>query len=118
MNLAMTTKQILVAAKGEINLQNKPDQGVTSPKEINFYTVFSHPDPKDDPTPAVGGTGGQPSLTIAQSGANVTVSWTATGFTLESTSTLGGAWTPVTTAGNSYNTAASGTRQFYRLHKP
>lgn len=55
MSVAMTTKQICIAAKGEINLQNKPELGVTSPKEINFYTVISHPDPKDDPTAPVGG---------------------------------------------------------------
>ena len=52
MSLAMTTKQLLVAAKGEINLENNPAAGANSPGEINFYTVISHPDPKDDPTPA------------------------------------------------------------------
>ncbi len=55
MSVAMTTKQILVAAKGEINLQNQPAQGANSPREINFYTVISHPAPADDPTPPVGG---------------------------------------------------------------
>lgn len=54
MSVAMTTKQILVAAKGEINLQNQPAQGANSPgNEINFYTIFTHPDPQDDPTPPV-----------------------------------------------------------------
>lgn len=56
MSVAMTTKEICIAAKGEINLQNKPEQGVNSPREINFYTVISHPDPKDDPTPPAGVT--------------------------------------------------------------
>jgi len=56
MSVAMTTKQILVAAKGEINLQNQPEQGANSTKEINFYTVISHPAPKDDTTPAAGGS--------------------------------------------------------------
>jgi hypothetical protein len=56
MSVAMTTKEILVAAKGEINLQNQPDQGANSTKEVNFYTVISHPAPKDDPTPAAGGS--------------------------------------------------------------
>ena len=51
MSVAMTTKQICIAAKGEINLQNKPELGADSPTQINFYTVLGHPDPKDDPTP-------------------------------------------------------------------
>lgn len=55
MSVAMTTKQILIAAKGEINLQNKPELGVNSVKELNFYTVISHPSPKEDPTTPVGG---------------------------------------------------------------
>ncbi|MBI2926530.1 MAG: hypothetical protein HYY24_12615 [Verrucomicrobia bacterium] len=62
MSVAMTTKQICIAAKGEINLENKPELGaVINPltglpqSEINFYTVFTHPDPQDDPTPPVGG---------------------------------------------------------------
>jgi hypothetical protein len=36
MSVATTTKQILVAAKGEISLQNQPAQGANSPREINF----------------------------------------------------------------------------------
>ena len=52
MAVAMTTRQILVAAKGEINLSNKPEQGANSPTELNFFTVVSHPAPADDPTPS------------------------------------------------------------------
>lgn len=52
MSVAMTTRQVLVAAKGEINLSNKPDQGANSPTELNFFTVVSHPAPADDPTPS------------------------------------------------------------------
>jgi hypothetical protein len=55
--VAMTTKQICIGAKGEINLQNKPALGASvnantgGPlKEVNFYTVFSHPAPANDPT--------------------------------------------------------------------
>jgi hypothetical protein len=47
---AMTTKEILVAAKGEINSDNFPENGSDTPVEVNFYTVLRHPDPKDDPT--------------------------------------------------------------------
>ena len=52
MAVAMTTRQILVAAKGEINLSNKPEQGANSPTELNFFTVVSHPAPAEDPTPS------------------------------------------------------------------
>lgn len=54
--VAMTTKQLMVAAKGEINSSNNPADGVDTPNETNFYTVLSHPDPQDDPTPPVEGT--------------------------------------------------------------
>ena len=57
MSVAMTTREIMIAAKGEINLSNNPAAGADSPGEINFYTVISHPDPMDDPTTPVGGGG-------------------------------------------------------------
>jgi len=50
-SVAMTTRAICVAAKGSINTDLQPDQGANTPSEVNFYTVISHPDPKDDPTP-------------------------------------------------------------------
>ncbi len=53
-SVAMTTRQICVAAKGEINLSNHPELGPDSPYAVNFYTVISHPDPQDDPTPPAG----------------------------------------------------------------
>lgn len=68
MSVAMTTKQILVAAKGEINLNNQPNLGADSANEVNFYTVFTHPDPKEDPTPAAGG--GEIELAIVKAGPN------------------------------------------------
>lgn len=49
-SVAMTTNQICIGAKGDINLDNQPDQGRTSPWLVNLYTVISHPDPQDDPT--------------------------------------------------------------------
>ncbi len=52
--VAMTTREILIAAKGEINSENDPTLGADTPTETNFYTVFAHPDPKDDPTPPIG----------------------------------------------------------------
>ncbi len=117
MSVAMTTKQILIAAKGEINLDNKPDLGANSATELNFYTVFSHPSPKDDPTPGVSSGGGQPTLTITRNGANAVISWTGSGFTLESTAKLGGTWTSVSTTGTSYTVNPGSGNLFYRLKK-
>ncbi|MGQ9650952.1 MAG: hypothetical protein ACUVXJ_12650 [Phycisphaerae bacterium] len=50
-SVAMTTRQICIAAKGEINLSNHPELGPDmAVYNANFYTVISHPDPQDDPT--------------------------------------------------------------------
>jgi hypothetical protein len=48
---SMTTKELLIAAKGLPNTLNMPGLGSDVPGETNFYTVISHPDPQDDPTP-------------------------------------------------------------------
>ena len=96
MTVAMTTKQIMIAAKGSINLQNKPDQGANSPKEVNFYTVISHPSPKDDPTPAVGSSGAAPRISVALSGGILTITSDPqpmpAGFVFEASDTLSGPW--------------------------
>ncbi len=55
-NVSMTTKQMLVAAKGEINSKNDGAADADVPAQTTFYTVLSHPDPQDDPTPPAGGT--------------------------------------------------------------
>jgi hypothetical protein len=55
---AMTTREICIAAKGEINSVNDPALGADTPTEVNLYTVFSHPDPKDDPTTPIEGPKG------------------------------------------------------------
>jgi hypothetical protein len=49
----MTTKEILIAAKGEVNRGNNPDDGVDTDPQTTLYTVFTHPDPQEDPTEAV-----------------------------------------------------------------
>ena len=119
MSVAMTTKQICVAAKGEINLQNKPELGKNSPKEVNFYTVFSHPSPKDDPTTPIGGFVNGPKLEIIVVGTTATLYWdnSFTGYTLESKASLSDAtWTTVGTANPTTQTVAGGAR-FYRLRK-
>jgi hypothetical protein len=51
----MTTRNICVAAKGEINSTNDPTLGTDTPTEVNFFTVFGHPDPQDDPSTPVTG---------------------------------------------------------------
>ncbi len=117
MTVAMTTKQICVAAKGEINYENRPEQGPNSPNEVNFYTVFSHPAPAEDPTTPVDG-GAAPSLSISRSGNNVTIGWApaATGWTLESALAVTGPWTAVGTQ-NPTTVAISSGNQFFRLRK-
>lgn len=95
MGVALTTKQILVAAKGEINLQNKPDQGVNSPREINFYTVITHPAPAEDPTPGVGG-GASVKVAVTRSGGNLTItsqpSPLPAGWVLQLAPSVSGPW--------------------------
>ncbi len=74
-SVSLTTKQILVAAKGEINRANNPAAGVDTPWQTTFYTVFSHPDPQDDPTPGVA-VGAKPIvISIAPAGNAITLTW-------------------------------------------
>lgn len=120
MTVAMTTKQILIAAKGEINRDNKPDEGANTPNEVNFYTVLSHPAPAEDPTTPVS-SGARPTLAVTQSGGNVTVSWSAAigGFTLQSATSLTSpvTWTPVTGVANNSATISAASAQYFRLVK-
>jgi hypothetical protein len=118
MSPAMTTRQICIAAKGEINLRNKPEQGTNSPTQINFYTVISHPAPVADPTTPVGGQA--PALSIQRSGTELTISWApaTAGFTLQETTSLpASSWSPGPT-GNPVNVPITGNAKYYRLIKP
>lgn len=59
-----------------------------------------------------------PELDVAVAGGNITISWTGSGFKLQSTDNVGdpASWTDVTgVTGTSYTAAASGNRRFYRL---
>lgn len=98
MSVALTTKQIVVAAKGEINLQNRPDQGANSTREINFYTVISHPQPKDDPTPAVGGGDVAPRIAVKVVNGQLSITSEPqplpAGFVFEVAPSVSGPWTP------------------------
>ncbi len=115
MSVAMTTRQICIAAKGEINLDNKPEEGPNSPREINFYTVLSHPDPAEDPTPPIGGP---LQLTITQiAPGKGKVTWTGSGGVLQTATKITGPWTDVQTTGQSYEFDMTEKAQFFRVRR-
>jgi hypothetical protein len=120
MSVAMTTREICIAAKGEINLENRPAQGANSPRELNFYTVFSHPNPQADPTPGAGGGGGQPTLAIEKAGpASIRLTWTGGSgpFIVQKKATLTDAnWTNVlTTPTQTALVPSDGAAGFFRV---
>jgi hypothetical protein len=125
MNVSMTTKQILIAAKGSINVNNEPNQGPTlnpttgAPlKELNFYTVFSQPNPQPDPTPPVPGITVQIN-SITVSGNNVVMTWTGgkAPYTVQQKAALTDAtWNDVQTTSNTTVTVPiSGATGFFRI---
>lgn len=100
MSVAMTTRQICIAAKGEINYANNPSAGPDSPREVNFFTVISHPSPANDPTAPVPSEQ-LPTLSITRNGNDIILSWTPAipGYALESSPSLKtGQWTPAGSA--------------------
>jgi hypothetical protein len=120
MSVAMTTRQICVAAKGEINYANKPELGPDSPTEVNFYTVFTHPNPADDPTPPVGGQ--SPTLTVTKGANNtITIAWApaTAGYKLYSKPSLSApTWTLVGTGTQNPATVTVGTgNQFFQVRQ-
>ncbi len=118
MSIAMTTRAICVAAKGEINLQNNPALGANSPGELNFYTVISHPDPKADPTTPVGGVSTLAFSAPTLSGNNLTLGWTG-GGRLQEANDITGPWTDVAgSPAGSLTVQTSGARKFYRVVAP
>jgi hypothetical protein len=96
-SVAMTTRSICIAGKGEINMANNVAAGPDTLPQTTFYTVFSHPCPKDDPTPPA-----TPPATrftgITRNGNMVTIRWSGgTGpFTVQKKATLSDAnWVDV-----------------------
>ena len=98
-SIAMTTRQICISAKGQVNSTNNPaggpdtpyaDSGFNTYGGIDFYTVLSHPAPVDAP---------KPQMKLAYSSPNSTISWLADDglFVLQSTSTVAvpASWTDV-----------------------
>jgi hypothetical protein len=117
MTVSMTTRQIMVAAKGELNLSNRPEEGANSPRQMNFYTVFAHPAPADDPTTPVGGPLRIASTTV--SGGDLTITWTGGvgPFQVQKKASLSDAsWGGVqTTANRTITVPASGGAGFFRI---
>lgn len=117
MTVAMTTRQICVAAKGEINLENKPANGATinpatgAPlREVNFYTVFSHPAPADDPT--AGAESATPAVAIRRNpDGTLTLTWTGT---LQGAENLGGPFQPENLGASPQTIPATAAQRFYR----
>lgn len=114
--VSMTTKQIMVAAKGEINSELKPENNIDTPKEVNFYVVITHPAPAEDPTPGIGGP--PPTLSVKRNGTTITISWpAATGWVLQATDSLSAPdWKDVGTANPAVITIGPGSK-FYRLKR-
>lgn len=115
--IAMTTRQICIAAKGTINSTNNPAGGPDSPTETALYTVINNP---AAPTSAA------PEITATQTAGGLILSWpvSAGTFTVQSTSTLAPpAWTPmavqppITQVGNTYQAtvAIGASARFFRL---
>jgi hypothetical protein len=80
---------------------------------VNFYTVFSHPAPKDDPTPPAGGTVDPTQLQISMQAGNIVINW-ATG-TLVSSPNVKGPYTAVPNASKPYTVPATGSATFYQV---
>ena len=59
-----------------------------------------------------------PTLSISGAAGALTITWEGNDFKLQSTSSLSGGWTDVTTTGNSYSTTPAGGSLFFRLFKP
>ena len=104
-----------------------PDPGMQgSISEFRIYNGVLHPD-EIAATYALGATQALTTsarMSVAQSGGNLVLSWplAAAGFTLQSSSSLTGAWTPVPApqiVGSSWQVTVpkSGSAQFYRLSR-
>ena len=99
-SVAITTKQILVAAKGKVNLANVAGGDADSLPLVNVYTVVSHPNPQEDPTPGVGsGAGIHLSPEIPLTKGKAILSWTGgvAPFTLQTKTSITAPWKNVQT---------------------
>lgn len=109
-NVSMTTKQILIAAKGIINSHNNNSEPVDTKDKTTFFTVISHPAPAEDPT--LGVISARPVVGIAREGGKIKISFTGN---LESTTSLTNPnWQPVAGATSPYTPAGNGAPVYYR----
>jgi hypothetical protein len=115
--IAMTTKAIMVAAKGEINRSNDPSKPTDTQSQTTFLTVIGHPLPQDDPTPPA-----PAKLSVLREGSNVILTWPAcaASLRLESNNSLDNAngWTEVRGATSGILIPATGAPKYFRLHQP
>jgi hypothetical protein len=102
-SIAMTTRQICIAAKGTINSTNNPAGGPDSPTETALYVVINNP--------AASATGTAPTITATTQGGKLILSWPAADgtFSVQSNPTLSPlSWTtlspqpPITQVGNNF----------------
>ncbi len=121
-SIAMTTRQICIAAKGTINSTNNPAGGPDTSAETTLYTVINHP----------AAVAGAPQITASKLTSGTTnllvISWAVDSglFTLESTPAVVPAnWTPVSPqpatqqTGNTYSmtVAVRPGQAYFRLAK-
>ena len=111
-SVSMTTREILIAAKGEINKGNVVASGPDSQKQTTFYTVIAHPAPKADPTTPI--DTGRPTVSILRDGVNVVIRFTGTLQTSGSVSAP--SWQPVAGATSplTLTPAQQSGNQYYR----
>jgi hypothetical protein len=116
--VAMTTREICIAAKGVLNNLNDPAAGGNTFAETTVYAVISHPAPVSSTPPTIQAT---------KSGNNLVISWDAAlgSFTLQSSAVVTGGWSNVApqppivpVAGQNTLTVAIGSgNTFFRLAK-
>ncbi|NOS72077.1 MAG: hypothetical protein HOP33_19400 [Verrucomicrobia bacterium] len=91
--VAMTTREICIAAKMTLNNVNDPALGGNTAPETTAYTVISHPAPVAAP---------RPTATMTKTGSNLNISWNPDHglFTVQTRSSLTSASWANATAGN------------------
>jgi len=97
---------------GRLSVSASDSDGAVNCK-IAFLEIFAEEISADLPAKPV-------AITVTRNGDNLVISWPAdaVGFTLESSPSLGGAWTAVGgVTGNSASLPAQAAQQFYRLKK-
>ncbi|HXJ57472.1 MAG TPA: hypothetical protein VNU68_12505 [Verrucomicrobiae bacterium] len=114
--VAMTTREICIAAKGEINSTNNVSEGPDTLAQTTFYTVFSHPAPQNDPTSA-----GAPPIritSITPDGGSATLRWSGgtPPFAVQRKTQWTDAWGDLsTTSSRTISVPITGASGFFRI---